>query len=130
LLASAAAVLPAVVVTAAAAAAADEDDDDVVVGVAKLIRSAETAGVGTVCRTLLAATAGRDAVLPEFTAVRDRVPADDGDVTSANVSDARLVEMSPPAGNVALDRGPITHHKHTGCSTGQRTYHTPQTYRM
>ena len=113
MLAPVAAELPADVFTAADADA-DDDDDDVVVGVAKLIRSDEMAGVGMVRRVLLAAAAGRDAVLPEFTVVRDREPAaDDGDVTSANVSDSMLVEMSPAAAGKALlplDRGPVIQH--------------------
>ena len=72
---------------------------------------------------LLAAFAGRDAVLPEFTVVRDREPAaGDGDVTAANVSESMFVEVSPAAGRTlpALDRGPVTHH------TRQYIIHTLQ----
>ena len=94
--------MPAIVVAPPAVAAAAEDvDDDVVVVVAKEIRSAETAVVGPgVCSELLT-VAGKDAVLLEFTNVRDREPTDDDAVvateTAANVSESMLVGTSEAA---------------------------------
>jgi len=108
----------------AADAAAGDNDDDVVVAVvvvvARQIRSDEIAAVGAAaCRQPVTA-AGNDAVLPEFTDVRERGPTADSGVvaaeTSANISESTLAEISPQedGGTLAVDRGPVIRHaQHT-----------------
>ena len=123
LLATAGPALAADVDTPPAADAAAGDNDvvvAVVVVVARQIRSDEIAAVGAAaCRQPVTA-AGNDAVLPEFTDVRERGPTADSGVvaaeTSANISESTLAEISPQedGGTLAVDRGPVIRHaQHT-----------------